>query len=201
MKFIKSLLFILFFFVACVLAIVVSHGKGILLFCGLMILAYLLFKRDPFQWSVLFVRLGISTVFCVSAFYFFGLLGADEATHQKVALLKADLIQRGYQPKWIIISEKRNKVYNRLLAHSVDSSEHLMGKAIDLYVFDIDGDGTFDITDIQIFQKSNRRVEKEHPELKGAFGDYFKKKNGYFSKHMIHIDTRGYSVYYPKSRY
>lgn len=198
MKFIKSLLFILFFFVACFLAIVFSHVKGILLFCGLMVLAYLLFKKDPFHWRKLFVRLGISIVFCVSAFYFFGLLGADVATHQKVALLKADLIERGYQPKWIIISEKRNKVYNSLLAHSVDSSEHMKGKAIDLYVFDIDGDGSFGISDIQLLQQSNKRVEKQHPELKGAFGDYFKNINGYFAKHMIHIDTRGYSVYYPK---
>jgi hypothetical protein len=198
MKFIKFLLFILFFFLACVLSVVVSHVKGILLFCGLMVLAYLLFKKDPFQWRKLFVRLGISIVFCVSAFYFFGLLGAYEAIHLKVALLKADLIERGFQPKWIIISEKRNKVYNSLLAHSVDSSEHMKGKAIDLYVFDIDGDGSFGISDIQLFQQSNKRVEKQHPELKGAFGDYFKKINGYFSKHMIHIDTRGYSVYYPK---
>jgi len=41
-------------------------------------------------------------------------------------------------------------------------------------------------------------VEKEDPELIGGLGDYFLDKNGYFTKHMIHFDTRGYRHRYPK---
>jgi hypothetical protein len=71
-------------------------------------------------------------------------------------------------------------------------SWHLKGKAIDVYVFDINGDNLFNKKDISILEQANKVVEKEHPELIGGFGDYFLDINGYFTKHMIHFDTRGY---------
>jgi hypothetical protein len=65
-------------------------------------------------------------------------------------------------------------------------------------VFDINGDGTFDKGDIKILKKANKMVESKNPSLRGAFGDYFIEENGYFTRHMIHIDTRGKSMSYSK---
>ena len=59
-------------------------------------------------------------------------------------------------------------------------------------VFDINGDNLFNKEDISIIEKANKAVEKEYPDLIGGFGDYFIDKNDYFTKHMIHFDTRGY---------
>ena len=63
--------------------------------------------------------------------------------------------------------------------------------AADICVFDINGDGTFDKADIAILQKSNSVIEGKYPELAGSFGDYFFKSNGYLTRHMILLDTRG----------
>ena len=75
-------------------------------------------------------------------------------------------------------------------------TQHIAGKAIDIYVLDIDGDNVFNRKDIKILEQANSLVEKNHPELTGAFGDYFLDKHDYFTKHMIHIDTRGQKVRY-----
>jgi len=50
----------------------------------------------------------------------------------------------------------------------------------------------------KILEQANNDVEKKYLELKRAFGDYFIDKNGYFTKHMIHIDTRGFKKRYTK---
>jgi hypothetical protein len=49
-----------------------------------------------------------------------------------------------------------------------------------------------------ILKKANKIVEKEHPELIRGLKDYFLNKIDYFTKHMIHFDTRGYRHKYPK---
>ncbi|NDA64332.1 MAG: hypothetical protein EBX50_20225 [Chitinophagia bacterium] len=38
----------------------------------------------------------------------------------------------------------------------------------------------------------------EHPDLIGGLGTYFDDKNDYFTRHMIHFDTRGYKRRYWK---
>lgn len=117
----------------------------------------------------------------------------DKNVTKKIELLKTELEKSNYNPKWIVISGKRSKLYNSMLANSSKNSYHLQGKAIDLYVFDINDDGTFDKKDAEIMYKAILVVEKNHPELKGGFGTYFSKK---ISKRMIHIDIRGKHVRY-----
>jgi hypothetical protein len=127
-----------------------------------------------------------------------GIIGSDKDVIRKLDLIDNELKSKNYKTKWVIISQKRNVFINNLLPNSAKKSYHLKGIAIDIYVFDINGDNYFDIKDIKILEKANNNVEKKYPELKGAFGDYFINKNGYFTKHMIHIDTRGFKIRYTK---
>jgi hypothetical protein len=120
---------------------------------------------------------------------------ANEKIKRKVDLIEQSLTDSGYRVRWIIISERRSKFINSLLPNSVKNSQHLIGNAIDVHVFDINGDGTFNKKDVDIVKKHNRLVEKAHPELKGAFGTYL---NTLTSYHTIHFDTRGRSVEYNK---
>jgi len=132
--------------------------------------------------------------------YLGGLIGADKDITRKLDLIKLELNSKGYQTSWIIISQKRLSFFNDLLPKSAKKknspSWHLKGKAIDVFVFDINGDNLFNKEDISIIEQANKVVEKEHPELIGGFGDYFLETNGYFTKHMIHFDTRGYKHRY-----
>jgi hypothetical protein len=132
--------------------------------------------------------------------YLGGLIGADKEITRKLELIKLELNSNGYKTNWIIISQKRLSFFNDLLPKSAKKknspSWHLKGKAIDVYVFDINGDNLFNKEDISIIEQANKVVEKEHPELIGGFGDYFLDVNNYFVKHMIHFDTRGYSHRY-----
>jgi uncharacterized protein YcbK (DUF882 family) len=122
-----------------------------------------------------------------------GLRGANKKVKTKVQLVKESLEKAGYEVNWVVISEKRSKFFNRLLPNSAKKSHHLNGDAIDVYVFDIDGDDKFTQNDLDIVKKHNRKVERRNPELRGAFGTYTSKT---FAKHMIHFDTRGYSTTY-----
>ena len=110
---------------------------------------------------------------------------ANSNVNYKLYLIKNEISKRGYTNNWFVISSKRHSWYNKILSNSAKKSYHLKGDAIDIYVLDIDNDGTF-----------NSKVELNHPELIGALGTYTNK--GYFSKHMIHIDTRGYKKRYNK---
>ncbi|MFM8318017.1 MAG: hypothetical protein ACKOAV_06540 [Bacteroidota bacterium] len=72
--------------------------------------------------------------------YIIGLLGAQKETLTKLELIKGELKAMGHNPKWVIISQKRNKWINNELKNSVPNSNHLYGTAIDVYVLDINGD-------------------------------------------------------------
>jgi len=126
---------------------------------------------------------------------FFGFWGANPKVRRKVSLIREAMERDGYEVKWITISEKRNRIYNSLLANSAKKSHHLEGNAIDVFVFDIDGDGRFDKRDVDVVRRYNKMVENRHPELKGALGSYLSKP---IAKRMIHFDTGGRSRSYDK---
>ena len=123
--------------------------------------------------------------------YVIGLLGAEKETLTKLELIKGELKAMGHNPKWVIISQKRNKWINKELKNSVPNSQHLYGKAIDIYVLDINGDLSYNQTDAKLFETANQKVEKKNPGLKGFCKAYIDKKpDHYFTRHMIHIDRR-----------
>jgi hypothetical protein len=118
----------------------------------------------------------------------------NQKTLQKLDFVKQEITLQGYHNRWVVISGHRERWYNDLLKNSAKKSYHLKGMAIDIFVFDIDGDWDFDDEDIKIFERINRKVEILHPELVGAMGTYTSKD--YFTKHTIHLDTRGYKRRY-----
>ena len=144
----------------------------------------------------------------ILGFLFAGFLGAlcfaliltvtIQEIRKKLDLIKYDIKSKGYKASWIVISQKRVTILNNFFKNSAKRSWHLQGKAIDIYVFDINGDNTFNKEDIRILDQANKSVEKKHHDLIGGFGDYFLEKHDYLTKHMIHIDTRGYSERYTK---
>lgn len=135
----------------------------------------------------------ISFVILVKLIFFFP---ANKDVRFKLQLIEDEVAKRGYKTTWIVISGKRSVWYNNLLSNSVDNSNHLQGKAIDIYVFDIDGDNKFGKKDIEILRSATNAVESSYPRLKGGFGTYTNK--GYFSRNMVHLDVRGHSVNYNK---
>lgn len=124
--------------------------------------------------------------------YVIGLLGAQKETLTKLELIKGELKAMGHNPKWVIISQKRNKWINKIFRkNSVPTSRHLYGTAIDIYVLDINGDLSYNKTDAELFKKANQKVEKKNPSLKGFCKPYiYYKPKHYFTRHMIHIDRR-----------
>lgn len=120
----------------------------------------------------------------------------DQAIRNKVTYIENYLKVKGYTLRYVVISGKRSGAYNKLLPLSSPHSMHLSGKAMDLWIIDADGDGKFTSADIRLLEFANAEVEKEHPDLKGAFGAYT--RHAYPSNHMVHLDTRGYSVRYDK---
>jgi hypothetical protein len=118
---------------------------------------------------------------------------ANKEVKYKLSLIKENLAKRGYRTWYFICSGKRSVWYNDLIGGK-KKSFHLQGKAIDIIVFDINGDWVFDQQDITVLEKINALVEKEHPELTGAFGTY--RKEGGLNGFMVHLDTRGRKVRY-----
>ena len=125
-----------------------------------------------------------------------GLVGAQPKVQLKLELIEKELKAQQHQPRWLNISQKRNSFFNGLLNKSKSKSQHLQGKAIDIYVFDIDGDNEFNHRDIKIFEAAVNKVEYDYPGLRGGLGDYFLRQNSYLTRHMIHIDTRGKTTRY-----
>ena len=172
-------------------------------FCFALILTltiYLYREKSKIRLSKIGI-VGFFLSFCILGYflmYLGGLIGADKEITRKLELIKLELNSKGYEARWIIISQKRLSFFNDLLTNSSKDSWHLKGKAIDVYVFDINGDNLFNKEDITIIEQANKVVEKEHPELIGGLGDYSLDKNDYFTKHMIHFDTRGYRQRYSK---
>lgn len=135
----------------------------------------------------------VSFVILVKLVFFFP---ANKDTRLKLRMIEDEVSKRGYKTNWIVISGKRSVWYNRLLSNSVDNSNHLQGNAVDIYVFDIDGNNNFNQKDIEILRSATQYVENNYPRLKGAFGTYTNK--GYFSRNMVHLDVRSRSVNYNK---
>ena len=135
------------------------------------------------------MRKYVIIIFILIMIKFLFFFPANREVNQKLDLIQAEIAKKGYNNYWFVISGKRFNWYNKILSNSDKKSFHLTGKAIDIYVFDINGDYKFDSVDIEIFESANHIVELKHPELAGAYGTYTTK--GYFTKHMIHFDTRG----------
>ncbi len=106
-----------------------------------------------------------------------------------------------YKNNLIVISTHRDEAMNSFLPLAAKKSLHTEGKAIDVLVGDINGDGVSNATDVDIVVGLLTNIERKHPKLVGGVGTYKNRpKTGNVikdvfiekGKQMVHFDTRGY---------
>lgn len=181
-------MFILLFLLSVVSGFFLAGFSGALLFGLFNTLAVRSMQRkthSPIVYLAVFPIFSLLGYFLMIAF---GLLGASETAHRRVEAIRTELKEQGHTPMWFIISEKRSSLYNRLLLNSRDKSKHLMGRAIDVYVIDIDGDGDYDGQDYKLIEKAAAKVSRATPELSGKTYHYLDK--GLFSRRMVHVELK-----------
>lgn len=156
---------------------------------GLILSLTISYINKHFSFKKFLLRTAVLSSLAYFSMFMFGLLHASESVHLKVEAIKKELLNQGFQPKWIIISQKRNNLYNNLLYNSVKNgrSKHLTGRAIDLYVFDINGDWLYNAADFELLQKASRKVDSESPHINGRVYNYLNK--GTFSRRMVHVEV------------
>lgn len=84
-----------------------------------------------------------------------------------------------------VTSGFRSPDHNRTVRRAARDSRHQYGDAADVAV-DVNGDGKFTASDIQMLGLAVEIVELKHPDLAGGLGMYTRGRTPY-----IHIDTRG----------
>ena len=132
-------------------------------------------------------------VFIIAIFFLYfnnlGLVNSTTVAYYKQ--LKAELRQKGFKPKLLVVSTKRFKWHNKLqvkVAGAASRSRHLTGDAIDFIVFDVNRDGAANHKDVDIVYSI---LDGKIIGGKGGIGIY-KNERSFFYKQMIHIDARGY---------
>ena len=188
----KICIVFLAFLFSCFIGLIFAGIGGAFIFGALNTLCYFLFFKNQINFSPL--RATKTCVFLSLSGYLlmhgFGLLNANDRVHNKLAFIKEQLKEQGHNPKWIIISQKRGYVYNWFLqwkGTAVKNSEHLHGNAIDVFVLDIDGNGTYTDSDYELMQKAGILYDNKI-NRKGVVAHYFKKKN-LLDKHMVHVHS------------
>ena len=188
----KLILAIIGVVVSCFMGLLYAGFWGALVLGMLNTLIYFLLIKKPAKLT----PLKVTAVFCAWSITGYllmnalGLLHADERVHNKLAFIKEQLYLQGHNPQWIIISQKRGYLYNLILhwkGTAVKNSEHLHGNAIDVFVLDIDGDGTYTYSDYELMQKAGKLYDKKI-NRRGVVAHYFYKGNS-LDKHMVHLHS------------
>lgn len=118
------------------------------------------------------------------------LIGVDDGTVETYRALQERIIEKGYEPRLLVISGRRYSIDNKLLAMlggAAKNSRHLRGDALDIIVLDINRDGTADHVDVDIV---HRILDQELVGDRGGVGTY-KTESGFFNRQMVHFDLRG----------
>jgi hypothetical protein len=190
----KLVFFFLLLPIALLIAFVYASVWSAVFAAFLLSIGYGLIFKKPVKLLSISMRVMVLSGALYGAMFLGGLMGANEDIKTKIQLIEAELRSQNYHPKWVIISQKRSQYLNDLLANSTKESFHLKGLAIDLFVFDINNDGSYDNEDIKLLIAAIHTVEASHPNLRGGFFDYTLPKHGIVARHMVHIDTRGSRV-------
>ncbi|KAB7732953.1 DUF882 domain-containing protein [Rudanella paleaurantiibacter] len=112
--------------------------------------------------------------------------GLSPRVWQKKRLLDRYLTERGYQTHYVLLSGYRPPWLNRLMPLSARKSVHQQGQAIDLFVFDINGNDRFDPADLRILSDALDHLDRQHPRYRGGVGLYRQS----FPR-MVHFDVSG----------
>ena len=162
---------------------------GALFFGVLMLAAFMVWKGKALH--ALDARWMFTGVFLCLAGYVlmraFGLLGSDPRLHTKLKDIRAELQRQGHRPTWFIISQRRSTLYNAVLANSITKSKHLRGRAIDIFVVDVDGNGRYDKMDFELIQGASETCGRRNSAYKGRVYDYLDKRSR-LTRHMVHVE-------------
>ena len=134
-----------------------------------------------FSFSILVIGLMVGCYYGIS----YSKLSPDVLRKEK-ALGKA-LRQQGYKPRYFLLSGYRPHWLNQLMPLAAKNSVHQQGKAIDLFVIDIDGDYRFTKKDLTILSETVDKIDRSNPRQKGGVGLYQQS----FSR-MFHFDVSGH---------
>jgi uncharacterized protein YcbK (DUF882 family) len=105
---------------------------------------------------------------------------------KKERILSQSLTEKGLKSSYIIISGYRPPWLNKITPLAAKNSVHQVGKAIDIYVFDVNGDWKINRKDVDIIVQELEKIDHLHPQLAGGLGTYFKS-----SPQMVHFDVSG----------
>ena len=137
----------------------------------------------------------MNLLFLFISITFFGVFNntnlSSQVTYGYYKQLKEVLIEKGYQPRMLIICTYRFKWLNYLLVKfnsAAPESWHTKGSAIDFLVFDINADGKSDTKDVDIVKEI---LYNEIIKSNGGIGTYKTDKHS-LNHQMIHIDNRGF---------
>ena len=141
--------------------------------------------------ALLFIILALAGIIFFFT-YANSLKGVNPITVKYYEQLKTELIKQGYKPKLTVISGKRTHWFNKILTRfggAATKSQHLDGNAIDIFVRDINQDGTMNEMDVDIVSK----ILEEIIGNKGGIGTY-KHENYIWNQQMVHFDCRGHKA-------
>lgn len=134
---------------------------------------------------VVFLFLGTLLFFL----HFNNLRNTNSEVVEYYSLLKSNLEEKGYKSNLLVVCTNRSKVENffyQKISVAASKSQHLKDKAIDILVFDVNGDGSINSKDVDmVYDLLDKEIIKDF----GGVGTY--KNQGSFIKQMIHIDCRG----------
>lgn len=133
-------------------------------------------------------------MFYISAFLLFFLCfyigicysALSPLVQEKERILSKSLTEKGLKSSYIIISGYRPPWLNKITPLAAKNSVHQVGKAIDIYVFDVNGDWKINRKDVDIIVQELEKIDRLHPQLAGGLGTYFKS-----SPQMVHFDVSG----------
>lgn len=133
----------------------------------------------------------VSVLILISTAWYFiyirSLWGVNPVTINYYNELKVEMRNRGYKPRFIILSGKRWHWHNSILNGAAKNSKHLQGQAIDIVVLDINMDGQMNSADVDIvYEILDQKIIKN----KGGIGTY-KGESGFMDRQMVHFDCRG----------
>jgi predicted PurR-regulated permease PerM len=140
----KFLLFLLLLPIAILIAFVYASVWSAVFAAFLLSIGFSFIYKKPVKLLSTSIRVLVLSVVLYGAMFLGGLMGANEEIKTKIQLIEEELHSQNYHPKWVIISQKRSVFLNAKLDKSAQKSNHLIGLAIDLYVFDINGDRIYD---------------------------------------------------------
>lgn len=139
---------------------------------------------------------GISVIIFLIAYLVFckTLIGVNSQSVVYYHVLQQQLKEKGYAPRFWIISTLRPTWFNDVLGAfeggTAPISRHIVGDAIDIVVMDVNKDGEANYEDVKIVKEI---LTQEVIGKNGGIGTY-PHAYDFISRQMIHFDCRGYAA-------